>query len=242
MKVALLLSGLFRNNNSKDYLYDKIISKYSTDVYCQCWYTSEESKQQTEEKIIEAYAPKKLLMEKHIADYVELIKLHGLNLNSSGGRKTNNQMHFSQLHGLKNVSNLFDWSQYDFIVRGRYDSCHILTFPDLTTLSKDNFYANCTYNMWIGAPKFFMDTSFILPNTFSNYFNLFDKLYDPEFIKNMYSWKENWNGTNFFPELFFSYYFEYYNCWDKFVKLEQHQFLDITQNYPASRQCEMFPF
>ena len=157
MKVALLLSGLFRNNNSKDYLFEKIISKYPTDVYCQCWYTSEQNKQESEAKIIEAYSPKKLLMEKHIADYAELIKLHGINFNSAGGRKTNNQMHFSHLHGLKNVSNLFDWSQYDFIVRGRYDSCHILTFPDLTTLSKDNFYANCSYNLFIGAPRFFMD-------------------------------------------------------------------------------------
>ncbi len=241
MKVALLLSGLFRNNNSKDYLIDKIISKYPTDVYCQCWYTSEQNKQESEAKIIEAYSPKKLLMEKHIADYAELIKLHGYNLATMGGRTTHNQMHFSQLHGLSNVSSLFDWSQYDFIVRARYDSCHLQAFPDLTTLKKDTFYTNCSYNTFVGNPYFFIDVCFILPNTFNNFFD-FSKLYDAEFCKSMYSWKENWAGWNFFPELFFSYYFEHYKCWDKFVKMEQHEFCAIAQNYPASRQCDMFPF
>lgn len=225
MKVGLIISGLVRSNSSKNSLINHIIKKYSCDVYCQCWYMSEQTKSIDESIIRESYAPKKLIMQQHInlkdnfsQDYYpELINIHGTHGLYNQG--------FSQLLGLKTVSNLFEWSEYDFIIRARYDKINMINFPDLSKLDKNNLYTSCCFNCWYqNHPKFFVDQCFILPNTMKYYCEAFDYLLDRDFCDKMYSWKTNYSGKYFFPELLFAYMIDHFNCRNNFKKLSCNEF------------------
>ena len=231
-----MLSGLLRSNNSEKYLKKFIIDKYNVDVYCQAWYNNNSDRHQTQQKILERYSPKAILMQPNLTHrksfkdevYPELGKIHNMNVNR------HYDSYFSQFLSIKNVSNMFDWSQYDFIIRARYDRTIIVNFPDLNFLDKSKFYAAGHYNVFKDAPIFFRDFIFIMPNTFKFYCDAFDYIRDEQFCNRMYQWhrelpmKVNWFKPQisfFYPELVFAYMFQEFGKQDYLNKLPPEQFL-----------------
>ena len=236
MRVCMMLSGLVRSNSSEQSLKKFILSKYDVDVYCQAWYKDEQDKRQTQTKIQESYSPKAILMQPHLNHkksikddvYPELGKIHNTRVS-----KLYNQG-FSQLLGIKNVSETFDWSQYDFIIRARYDKSNIINFPCLSSLDASKFYAPGHTGVFKDAPLFFRDFLFIMPNTFKFYCEAFDYMRDEQFCNSMYQWQEQlpkmykWyrsQGRYFYPEFVFTYMFEKFNKWSYFVKKSPEEFM-----------------
>lgn len=239
MKVCLLLSGLLRNNSSFASLNNFILSKYSCDVYCHSWYNGSQDKQTSEHIITQSYNPVKLIMQPHlnannnfVSDYYPQLQTLHTYPDEHRGRLTN--QNFSQLLGLKVVSELVDVSQYDFIIRARYDKTRILTFPDLNSLDVNRFYASCSYNSWFSThPLLFSDYLFIMSNNMLPVISSFDLLFDAEFCKSMYAfaieqWGRYWDNY-FWPELMFAYMIKYSGYSSKFTKLTQPEFSYVTR-------------
>lgn len=236
MRVCMMLSGLVRSNNSEPYLKKFILNRYNVDVYCQAWYTSDSDKEQTQSMIQTCYSPKSILMQPHLNHgkslkddvYPELGKIHNTNV-----CKLYNQG-FSQLLSIKAVSNMFEWPQYDFVIRARYDKTSIVKFPDLNTLDTNKFYAPGHTGVFNNAPLFFRDFIFIMPNSYKFYCSAFDYLRDEQFCAEMYQWqhqlpnKYSWyrsQGRYFYPEFVFTYMFEKFNKWDEFIKMHFSEFM-----------------
>ena len=229
MRVCLMLSGMLRDNSSYESLKRDIIKPYGADVYCQLWSSSEQNAAAEAHIISSCYEPQQLLQQQHLNTcnnfsqqyYPELQHLYPFNAAHAGNR--HNQI-LSQLLGMKNASNMFNWSNYDFIIRARYDKINLQRFPDLNKLDADTFYADCCYNSWFQQhDKFFVDRNFIMPNTMKHMCQGFDLLYNKEFCANMYNWTQHQCGDkfnqDFWPEYLLAYMMEYYNLHHKFKKL-----------------------
>ena len=94
----------------------------------------------TPELIVELYKPKKIIVtndfyfgEENNDLYRELTRFKNIECGETF-------FSLCQLKGISEVSNLFDWSEYDFIVKMRYD-CGFEKFPDLINLEKNKIYA-----------------------------------------------------------------------------------------------------
>ena len=232
MRVCLLLSGLIRSNNSFATINQHILTIYKPDVYCHVWYQEQHQKRDIELLLTQQYDPKVIRFEQHLnynnsieSAYPELLQIH---------RHRGHPHDYSQLLGIKMVSELIDWSQYDFIIKARYDHFKIHNFPDLRSLSTDKFYASGHDWSTIYSPEMFRDFCFIMPNNFHFYTKGFDYIREPDFCNRMYAWqiqhhlkytKDEYHAFYFCPELCFSYMFEEFNKWNSFVKMQPSEFM-----------------
>lgn len=197
MKVALLLSGQGRNSLKECFnsIQKHILDVYDTDVYCHLWWDEETSKNgyyvgsqnaihQTDKNIPEIikrlYSPKKILIQPQINvwEHPDL-----LNINCP-----DKESFISQLYGIQQVSNLFNWSEYDFIIKWRYD-LEVVNFLNLNEIDKTKFHSFCHILNENGETEppypnnFFDDPGYILPNDMKQYLQFIDninelKLYD----------------------------------------------------------------
>lgn len=207
MKVALLLSGQGRSSLKKCFTSIKkhILDVYDTDVYCHLWWDEKTSndgfyvgfqnviyptEKDMPQIIKNLYSPKKMIIQEQIDvwSHPDL-----LNINCP-----DKESFISQLYGLQQVSNLFDWSEYDFIIRWRYD-LEVVNFLNLNELDKTKLHTFCHVldeNGETGPPfpkHFFDDPGYILPNDMKQFLQFIDnvnnlKIYDsncaPENITN----------------------------------------------------------
>ena len=218
MKVCLMLSGLLRDNTSFASLQKYIMQPYAADVYCQSWYTSEQNKLADERVIMDCYKPKVLLQQQHLpkGSYADLVRIHG-----------NAQIYYqgySQLHALQTVSNMFNWADYDFIIRARYDKINILKFPDLNKLDVHKFYAGNRHPAYMTSADWFMDLVFIMPNMMQSYCSIFDIMHDASVTSSMYNWPQK-HVNYFYPEFAFRYCLHHLNFEDRYIRLSDDEFL-----------------
>lgn len=175
MKIAIVFSGQGR---WAEYAYssikEKILDKYDVDVYCQMWWDDEIKEngyvgsRRTYDvpndlpKIVERlYNPKQFLINKS-SDLSEYPYGH--------------LPFVSQFVGIQRACNLFDWSQYDFIVKMRYD-LEVYNFPDLHLLDKTKFYTGCDDgSFYYDDLDFFSDLSYILPNDMKQFTQVIDNV------------------------------------------------------------------
>jgi hypothetical protein len=226
MRVCLMLSGMLRDNSSYASLQRDIIKPYGADVYCQFWSSSQQQAAAEAHTISSCYEPVQLLQQLHLNlcnNFSEQYypQLQQLTPFLVGNR--HNQI-LSQLLGMKNASNMFNWSNYDFIIRARYDKINLQRFPDLNKLDADTFYADCCYNSWFQQhDKFFIDRNFIMPNSMKKICEGFDLLHDKDFCVKLYNWTEKECGDkftyDFWPEYLLAYLFTHYGLQHKFKKL-----------------------
>ena len=218
MKVCLMLSGLLRDNSSFASLQQHILHKYDVDVYCQNWYTSEQSKIADADVIMQSYKPRELLQQQHLGKeyYADLVKIHG-----------NTQLYYqgySQLHALQTVSNMFNWADYDFIIRARYDKIHIINFPDLNKMHRGLFYAGNRHPAYTSSPDWFMDLIFIMPNMMQSFCSTYDLMHDAALCSSMYAWPQR-HVDYFYPEFAFRYCLHHLKYEDKYIRMHDDDFL-----------------
>jgi hypothetical protein len=194
MKVALLLHGQARKlKEGYDSLYEHILKKYDVDVYSQVWWDEEierngyrgskgyfKIEKDTPNLIVNYYQPKEMLVQKNFNIYdgdnfenseifIEYPQFKNFNWPS--------REHFlSQLLSIKNVSNLVNWEEYDFIIKSRYD-IKLDSVPNLFELDGTKFYpAQHKDGSLISKDNFFCDVCFILPNDMKKFLEVFDGL------------------------------------------------------------------
>lgn len=190
MKVALMLHGQGRFFQ-QSYIHNKknLLDKYDVDVYCHLvWDKTIERYgyvgrrktyppvEDTPKKIKELYKPKKMVITE---DFYFGVNEHKL-FNMTDKFKDSNCQHsfftLCQLKGISEVSKLFEWSKYDFILRTRYD-CGFDIIPNLHELDKSYIYAAKNDQGTMDDQKdHFIDLSNILPNDVQNFVNIFDSL------------------------------------------------------------------
>lgn len=234
MRVCLMLSGLVRNNSTYLYTKSHILDKYSPDVYCHAWYKNEQERIEDTEELTRRYNPKKILMEPHLnlnnalseKLYPELKANHVQGKivdNILGQNQINDGL--SQFLSLKRVSELFNWDDYDFIIRCRYDKLQIFKFPDLEKLDKSKFYVAANHlRCYSLHPNWFLERVIIMPNDMKEYCNIFDHLRDKEASEKMYKWSHRYTNW-FFCEYAFAYFLEHMNFYNKLVKMDKSDFL-----------------
>jgi hypothetical protein len=192
MKVALILSGQGRSSlkSSFNSIKKHILDVYDTDVYCHLWWDEEISKngfyvglQNTTystdnnmpEIIKNLYSPKKMLIQPQINVWAHP-DLLDINCPSK-------ESFISQLYGLQEVSNLFNWSDYDFIIKWRYD-LEVVNFMNLNELDKTKLHTFChvlNENGETDLPfptNFFDDPGYILPNDMKQFLQFIDNIND----------------------------------------------------------------
>lgn len=156
MKIALLLSGQPRFVDGPGYasIKEKILDVYDCDVFCHFWWTKSGGTYITapwstlgdmpipdnaETQIRELYNPKKMHYDKPL---LESEVKTGYVRTSAPTTPYNLQSMYTSMqrsHRLMEKYVKETKTQYDFVIRLRYDA--ILTaFPDLTTLTNDRFY------------------------------------------------------------------------------------------------------
>jgi hypothetical protein len=227
MKIALMLHGQARNfEDSFPITKKNLLEKYDVDVYCHLvWdenikkngYSSRrgnfKSNEDTPNLIQKFYNPKKIIITEDFyygKDEEKLFKdfprFHSI---------SNWDLFFSmcQIYGISQVINLFDWNDYDFIIKLRYD-CGIEILPNLFELEKNKIYA---VRDWDGSlddkEDGFIDLSYILSNNFKNYVDMYNNL------------KTDTDIINLFPlESLYTYYLNKYNLKHNLKKLPLSNF------------------
>ena len=229
MRVALLLSGQVRNNDSSTSLMQHIIKKHHVDVYCQYWHSGDDH--QHHEELTSCYAPVAIRSDAAVFNTPDYCAQHhaALHANHVHGRPKHRYGHpyhhlFSQLLGLQLVSNMFNWADYDFIIRARYDKINIINFPDLQKLDVQKFYAGNRHPAYDGVADYFMDLIFIMPNMMQSYCHAFDLMHQADVCNRMYAWSKSY-ADYFFPEYVFAYLLEELNFKDRYIKLPYDEFL-----------------
>ena len=229
MRIALLLSGQVRCNDSSASLHQHIINKYSVDVYCQYWHDGDDHEHHRE--LTALYAPEAIRSDAAVFNTPDYCVKHHAALHqnhvvrSCKGRYGYPYHHlFSQLLGLQHVSNMFNWADYDFIIRARYDKINIINFPDLHQLNVHNFYAGNRHPAYDGVADYFMDLIFIMPNMMQSYCRAFDLMHQADVSNRMYTWSKSY-ADYFFPEYVFAYLLEELNFKHRYIKLPYDQFL-----------------
>lgn len=196
---------------------EKIIDVYNPHVYCHLWWDANIKENgyhsynrhysvpnNTPEIIEKLYSPKKFLIEEEIKD----LSTYTLNLISCPSMLT----FLSQLISIQKSLSLFDWSDYDFILKWRYD-LEVIKFPDLSKLDKTKFYTG--YNdksHYYDDPNFFSDLSYILPNDMKQY---------SQVISNMHSLKIYHTCV---PEHIMSDTLKRLNLREKMIRLPSEEF------------------
>lgn len=229
MRVALLLSGYVRNNDSSTSLITHIINKYNVDVYCHYWHDGDDH--QHHHELTTLYAPKGIQSSAAIFNTPDYCAKHHAALHHNHVVRSCKNRYgypyhhlFSQLLGLQLVSNMFNWADYDFIIRARYDKINIINFPDLHQLSVQKFYAGNRHPAYDEVADYFMDLIFIMPNMMQSYCHAFDLMHSAEVSNRMYTWSKSY-ADYFFPEYVFAYLLEELNFKDRYIKLPHDQFL-----------------
>ena len=245
MKVAFLLHGQIRLLHEVfDDIKEKILDTYTPDVYCQVWWDEDVEKNGYEsinkkyyppenaiEELKKTYNPKKLRIDKNYKKinedgnewsseiYVDYPKLLSYKMNPSVVD------YFGQFLSIQNVSNLFNWEGYDFIVKWRYDFKPI-NFPKLENLNKNKFYVQSDlHNTLSNKNDEFIDTCFILPNDMKNYLDIFNHLNDDASNEDGRQSISPNRGCS--PESVYSHYLNRLNYLDRLVKLPYGEFTTI---------------
>ena len=213
-------------NNKNNFL-----NKYDVDTFCQVvwdekieknkFYTGRrgvfEIEENTIEKVIEYYNPKKILISKDYAydDNFEesIFSICPAFLNYKKKYETDSLFTLLQFKGIYEASNLFDWNEYDFIVKLRYDTS-IINFPNLELLDKSKFYAYS--NIWgtfYNQNDFFCDYGYIMGNSFYEYMQMY------KFLQ-----KDDITVYPFVAEYIYNHYLIKMNLTTKLVKLNKDEF------------------
>jgi hypothetical protein len=229
MKIALMLHGQARHFLHTYELNKKnIIDKYDVDVFCHLTWDEEIKKngyvgrrnvysvdENTPDKIIELYKPKKIVIteEFRLGENEQKI-LNDFNRFKNVVNCQNSFFTLLQFKGISEASKLFEWSEYDFIIKMRYD-CGFIALPNLHELNKNKMYVGRDdWGTCDDRPDCFIDLTYIVPNTFQNFVNVYDNLkIDEEFI-NIY-------GT----EPVYTYYLHKFGLVDKLVKMDRTQYI-----------------
>ena len=138
-KIALVLHGQGRSILSAyKSIKKEIIDVYKPDIFCHLWWDDEIKKngyvgygrhyivdKDIPKIVTELYSPKKIVVEPKITDW-ETPELTNLKCGHY-------QTFVSQLYSIQKACDLFDWSEYDFIIKCRYD-LEIIKFPELDKL------------------------------------------------------------------------------------------------------------
>lgn len=191
MKIALILNGQGRTNpltSAYPSIKKNILDVYNPDVFCHLWWDDDIIKNgykgshhnflvdiNTPEIIKNLYSPKKMLIQPQINVWTHP-DLLGINCPSK-------ETFISQLYGLQQVSNLFNWSDYDFIIKWRYD-LEVVNFMNLNELDKTKLHTFCHILNEKGEidpfypNNFFDDTGYILPNDIKQFLQIIDNIND----------------------------------------------------------------
>ena len=229
MRVALLLSGQVRGNDASASLHQHIIKKYDVDVYCQYWHQGDD--RQHHRELTALYAPEAIRSDAAVFNTSDYCAKHHAALHQNHVVRSRKGTYgypyhhlFSQLLGLQHVSNMFNWADYDFIIRARYDKINIINFPDLHQLSTQHFYAGNRHPAYDGVADYFMDLIFIMPNMMQSYCHAFDLMHQADVSNRMYTWSKSY-ADYFFPEYVFAYLLEELNFKERYIKLPYDKFL-----------------
>ena len=202
------------------------LDKYNVDVFCHLvWdddikkngYTGRRGKfpvnENTPELIVELYKPKKIIVTNdfYFGDendnlYRDLPRFKNLKCEETF-------FSLCQLKGISEVSNLFDWSEYDFIIKMRYD-CGFENFPNLYELDSDKIYAaRDEWGTLDERPDCMIDLSYIVSSNFKHFVDIFNNL------------KIDTNIMQLFPvESIYSYYLHKHNLSKNLVKLNLNEY------------------
>jgi hypothetical protein len=189
MKIALMLHGQGRNLINGFNSLKKILDNYDVDVYCQVWWDDNIKSngyvgargfypvnQDVPEVIKELYSPKKISVNKSHNFLNQNDPIYDEYPNLSNIECPSKEHYLSQLLSLKIVSNMFNWLDYDFIIRTRYD-IDLISFPNLYEIDNTKFYpAPNEWGTFDETDNFFCDNFFIMSNDMSLYGNIFDFL------------------------------------------------------------------
>jgi len=182
MKVAVFICGQGRNVlNSFESIKKNILDVYDTDVYCQLWWDDEiknngydglfkhyDVQPDLPELINKLYSPKKFLIEPPINNWGKP-ELENF-------RCPSKEPFLSQFYSVQNASNLFNWDEYDFIIKCRYD-VNVIKIPNLHTLDKTKMYTGFDNGeFYYDDPYYFSDILYILPNHMKQFTQIIDNL------------------------------------------------------------------
>jgi hypothetical protein len=188
MKIAMFFHGQPRCiKKTFDRIHDLILSKYNIDIYCQLFLDkkllSEGHKswrginydfdKDTVQFLKENYKPKKIRVSRPY--HGEDIFIKYPNLKSYKCNPSWNDLFHHQL-SLKISSNMFNWSNYDFIIKWRYDY-YPINFPDLNELDPTKLYATTDgHGTFFNSENHIIESCYILPKNAKKIFNTFDDL------------------------------------------------------------------
>ena len=181
-KIALVLHGQGRSILSAHKSIKKeIIDVYKPDIFCHLWWDDEIKKngyvgygrhyivdKDIPKIVTELYSPKKIVVEPKITDW-ETPELTNLKCGHY-------QTFISQLYSIQKACDLFDWSEYDFIIKCRYD-LEIIKFPELDKLDEKTFYTGYDNGVfYYDNPIYFSDLCYIMPNDMKQFTQFIDNL------------------------------------------------------------------
>jgi hypothetical protein len=182
MKVALVFCGQGRSVvQASNSIKEKIIDVYNPDIFCHLWWDEHIEKSgydghnrhyAVSENLLNFissfYKPKNFLFEPPITNW-----------NSSELMNFNcpdHQTFLSQFYSIQKAFNLLEWSQYDFIIKMRYD-LKVIKFPNLENLDKNIFYTGYDNgDFYYEDPIYFSDLCYILPNNLKQFTQIIDNI------------------------------------------------------------------
>jgi len=181
-KIALVFCGQGRSVESAyESIKEKIIDVYNPDIYCHLWWDDSIEKngyhghnrdyrtpKELPSLIKNYYNPKKFLIQPPISDWntPDLINI----------KCSSKETFISQLYSIQESFNLLNWSEYDFIIKCRYD-LKIINFPNLYLLDNKKFYTGFNNGeFYYDDPYFFSDLCYILPNNMKKYMQIIDNI------------------------------------------------------------------
>lgn len=194
MKIALCFFGqprFIHNKHVVNSVYDNILNKYNTDVYCHFWYDKEIKNYDTSDwnknnnrvfnvysdsntKIIEYYEPKKIFYEPPldfknimVESWVDSIK----NKPYFSINNLNNLL--SHLYSLEMVLNMVD-GDYDYVIMNRYDNL-IRKIPNLNEEEKNKVFSTNHYVSNIPNANWFSDAIVICDYSLIDVFKIYNK-------------------------------------------------------------------
>lgn len=196
MRVSIILFGQPRFvEECFPQIQEKILNNYDCDVYCHMWwndnikkngYTGKRGRFNVKENlpdiVKELYNPKKLLLQDDLSESKNNSwKIYEQYPNLRKYMTYPSAHHYlSQMLAFQSVSELFDWSEYDLVMKWRYDIVPT-NLPNFNDLDFKKFYPCYSQYPTFSTEMYkFTDIGFIMPNDFLNFSKIFDTIMSSE--------------------------------------------------------------